>query len=170
MAILSCLVLSCGSTSYEPDRDGRGGSGVVYFNSFESPGDVVGWTGITEEMLVKDPAPRGGEQSLHIGGGCSQPTAHIVLPVQTDGANYRLSCWGKLLDKSQRGSLILAINTGGDRRRETTLVVDRENWGLYKSEGTLYCPAEHELRLEIMIGGFVPASMLVDSIRIERIE
>jgi hypothetical protein len=80
-----------------------------------------------------------------------------------------LKCWGKLLDKSQRGAVVLAINTGGESRRETTLVVDDEEWGYYTSEGVLYCPGRHELRLEIMIGGFVPASMQLDLVEIERI-
>ena len=164
-ALLCCLVVSCSDTCYEPDVSGD----IVYFNSFESAKDTTGWTGIAEEMFVSDPAPKGGKQSLHIGGGCIQPTAHVVLPVRDDDASYRLSCWGKLDDTERRGAIVLAITESGEQRSEIALVVGSDKWAFYKSAELLHCPANQRLRLEIIIGGIVPASMLVDCIKVERI-
>lgn len=166
-ACFCCVGVSCDQSSYEPSQD-QDNSSVVYFNSFESARDTLGWEGITEQMFVRDPAPTGGDWSLHIGGGCIQPTAHIVLPPHGCAGSYRLSFWGKLDDSVQRGVIILAVEAGGEQREEMALVVDSEQWAFYRSKRPLHRSANQELRLEIMIGGIVPASMSIDCIKVER--
>lgn len=41
----------------------------IYFNSFESPRDVVGWWGIGEMQLKNEAPPSGGQKSVFISGG-----------------------------------------------------------------------------------------------------
>ena len=161
-AMLICLsMVSCDKKATAPARS------VIYFNSFESAQDTTGWSGITDAMFVSDPAPKGGKQSLHIGGGCLQPAAHINLPAQTRESYYRVSCWGKVADISQGGSIGLAV---GEQRREIRLIIRDEEWTFYESEESLRCPANRNMRLEIYIGGYAPASMLVDCIKVEKVK
>jgi len=163
-AMLICSsIASCDKKGTEPIKN------AIYFNSFESAEDTSGWHGITEAMFVSDPAPEGGSQSLHIGGGCIQPAAHINLPEGTRNGYYQVSCWGKLEDLAQGGSIGLVVDAGTEQRRETHLSVSDTVWTFYQSEETLYCPLNHSLRLEIVIGGFVPAGMFVDCIQVERV-
>ncbi len=166
VAWLACAGFSCGSSPNEPSQE-VASSDVFYFNSFESPADTVGWEGITTQMLVKEPAPGGGDQSLHVIGDCIQPTAHIVFPPSGTGGSYRLSFWGRLHDRVQRGTLILAIDGDDEQGDRTELMVDSDRWTFYKSEKALRLSANEALRLEIMVGGIVAASMSIDCIKIE---
>jgi hypothetical protein len=163
IVLASCLTSSCEKRGTEPTGE------PFYFNSFESTQDTTGWHGVAAAMFVSDPAPAGGKQSLHIGGGCIQPAAYIDLPQQTRGGYYRLRCWGKLVDISQRGSIGLVVNAETEQRREIHLVISDTAWTSYESEEPFRCPADHHMRMEILIGGFVPASMFVDCIAVERI-
>jgi hypothetical protein len=166
---IACLLLfflfvaACDKRGVEPR--GR----AIYFNSFETAQDTIGWIGVTAAMFVNDPAPEAGDRSLHIGGGCIQPAAYIDLPEQADAGHYRVCCWGKLEDSSQGGSVGLVVDAETEQRREIHLVVNRTEWTFYASEEIIRCPAHHRMRLEIMIGGFVPAGMFVDAITAERI-
>lgn len=175
-AWLGCTGVSCGPSSQEPSQEGASpsepsvegpSSEVFYFNSFESSADTVGWEGISSQMLVNDPAPGGGDRSLHIGGDCIQPTAHIVFPPSGSDGSYRLSFWGKIHDSAQRGRLILRIDGDDEQGVEAGLTVDSDRWAFYKSKRPLYLSAGEALRLEIMVGGIVAASMSVDCIKIE---
>lgn len=181
IACLTCLVcggLSCGPSAYEPEGEeaissGPGqdvtGSRVFYFNSFESPEDVLGWEGITAEMFVDDPAPGGGLRSLLIAGDCIQPTAYILFPPSGSAGSYRLSFWGKIHDNVQVGELVLAIDSDIEPREARRLMVAGDEWTFYRTKEPLHLSANQALRLEIMIGGFVSASMSIDCIKIEEI-
>ncbi len=162
--LLLCFLLmaACDNRGLEPGR------GAIYYNSFETARDTTGWWGVTEAMFVDDPAPHAGDRSLHIGGGCIQPTAYIDLPAPVDDGNYRVSCWGKLEDITRRGSISLIVDADAEGRREIHLVVYDAAWTHYVSQETISCPARQRMRLEIMIGGFVPAGMFVDGITVER--
>jgi len=162
--LFCCIIVSCGEKCTEPTPS------LIYFNSFESAEDTTGWQGITEEMFVGDPALGGGNRSLYIGGACLQPAAYLDLPPQTEGGNYRISCWGKIVKVSQVGRITLEIAQEGGQPREIQLEVNSEGWKFYESEGSLHCPANHGLRLEIWIGGFVPAHMFVDCIKTEKVK
>lgn len=154
---------SCDKRGTEPKGE------PLYFSSFESAQDTTGWHGVNAAMFVGDPAPNGGEQSLYVGGGCIQPAAYIDLPSQTGGGHYRLRCWGKLADISQRGNIGLVLDAETGQRTEISLTISDTVWTSYESDEPLCCRADHHLRLEILIGGFVPASMFVDCIAVERI-
>ena len=45
------------------------GNIVIYFNSFESPQDTIGWQGYGAREFRNDVPPSGGNQSLYISGG-----------------------------------------------------------------------------------------------------
>jgi hypothetical protein len=167
--LLCCAGVSCSESPYEPSQEELD-AGIVYFNSFESAADTLGWEGITGEMFVGDPAPGGGERSLHISGDCIQPTAHIVFPPDGSDRGYILGFWGKLDDARQTGTLILAVKGDDGQREERALTVDGDQWTFYRSEKPLYTSADEALRLEIMIGGIVSASMSIDHIIIEEFD
>jgi hypothetical protein len=162
--LFCCTIISCGKKCTEPTPS------LVYFNSFESAEDTTGWQGVSEEMLVGDPAPDGGNRALSIGGGCIQPAAYIDLPRQSEDGNYRVSCWGKASELPQTGEIVLAITDGGGQSRGIQLEIDSEDWRFYVSQGYLYCPADHGLRLEIWIGGLVPAHMFIDCVKVEKVD
>jgi hypothetical protein len=170
LTYLTCVTLlcfsfaSCDKKVISPSQD------TTYFNSFESARDTTGWLGMTEEMFVSDPAPKGGNRSLHIAGGCLQPTTYIDLPAQTHDGDYRVNCWGKLEDASRGGKIVLAIHPEGENRGEMQLIIAGEEWTFFESEKSLHCPKNQRLRLEIWIGGFAPASMFIDCIEVEKVK
>ena len=163
LVLSCCLIISCAKKCIEPTPDS------VYFNSFESPADTTGWYDIKPEMFVDDPAPDGGKQSLYIGGGCIQPAAYLDLP-QLRSGYYTISCWGKIPESKQAGTIVLAkVNPNGERE-EIELIIDRTDWIFYRSKESLYCPADWKLRIEILIGGIVGANMFIDDIGIEKVK
>lgn len=162
--ILSCcMIVSCGRESTKPPLN------LVYFNSFESVEDTAGWWGISENMFEKDPAPGGEKQSLHICGGCIQPTAYIDFPPSIEEDSYTVSCWGKLQDLSQTGRIVLATIEGGEKGEAIQLSVKSKKWTFYGSGDFLHCQVNDQLRLEILIGGYAGACMYIDCIKIERV-
>jgi len=64
----------------------------------------------------------------------------------------------------------LEIAQEGGEARQIQLRVDSENWTFYESRESLRCSEGCTLRLEIWIGGFIPANMFVDCIKIEKVE
>ena len=164
VTLLCCVTTSCDKKSTRPAPD------IVYLTSFESAQDTTGWQGITDKMFVCDPAPGAGIRSLHIGGGCIQPAAYIDLPPQTSPGNYVVSCWGKVPQVTRPGRIVLQIAQEGGEGWEVQLIVDSEDWTFYKSEESLRCSEDCTLRLQVWIGGFAPAHMFVDCIKIERVE
>ena len=140
---------------------------TFYFNSFEVHSDTTDWHGISYKMFVEDPAPNCGEKALHLGGGCIQPTAYLDLPISNKDEIYSLSLWAKIIEENQSGVILLSVIDGDRKLSEISLLVNSQNWKYYKSEKSLLCPAGKQLRLEIMIGGIIPASMLVDLLKIE---
>jgi hypothetical protein len=162
--LFCCTIISCGKKCSEPAPN------LVYSNSFESASDATGWDGITEDMFVSDPAPGGGNRALSIGGGCIQPAAYIDLPPQTEDGKYSISCWGKTTELPQTGEVVLVIADVEGPSLGIQVEVDSEDWRFYVSGKYLYCPADHGLRLEIWIGGLVPAHMFIDCVKVEKVD
>ena len=162
MVLLVLLLPGCPEWPFEPDKS------VVYFNSFETPADTSGWTGLSPTMFVEDPAPGQGLRSLRIGGGCVQPTAYWNLdPVFGEG-DYQLSFWGRVNDANQSGTVILRRTDVSDREIGITLHENR--WVYYRNPNTLHVPAGSRMRIEIVIGGYVPASMNIDGLAVLKVE
>ena len=164
LTLSCCLIISCAKKCAEPTPN------FVYFNSFESAADTTGWHGITREMLVGDPAPGGGNRSLHIGGGCVQPTAYLDLLPHDGSGYYTISCWGKAAEPSGVGNIVLTKVKQNGEREEIELRIEGANWTFRRSRDFLYCPANCKLRIEILIGGIVGAHMFVDCIGIEKVK
>jgi hypothetical protein len=141
---------------------------AFYFNSFEIESDTTDWYGISYKMFVENPAPNGGDKALLLCGGCVQPAAYIDLPISNLDENYSLSFWAKIIEENQSGIISLSAVEGDEKLSEISLLVDSQNWKYYKSEKNLFCPAGKQVRLEIIIGGFIPASILVDLLKIEK--
>lgn len=143
---------------------------VIYFNSFESEEDTIGWRWLHPEMFVDDPAPGGGRKSLFIGGGCMQPAAFLELPQQSEAGIYSMSCWGKIEEMNRAGTIYLTTNDSFDDSTTIELKIDSIEWEFLQTEESLHCSTKDTLRIEIWIGGYVPASMFIDLLKIESIE
>ena len=163
--IVFCLLSFFSCRKWLVDPNNR----IFYFNSFENDEDASDWQGISHQMFEEDPAPNSGSKSLRIGGGCIQPTASITFPQLSEESTYTLSCWGKVHDQGQMGSIVLVVTDGEKNQQEIGLNIENNNWTFHQSKATLFCPAKMRLKLEIRIGGFVAAFMNVDCIKIEKV-
>jgi hypothetical protein len=130
----------------------------LYFTSFESAQDTVGWPKYGEMTFSEDVPPDGGGRSIQISGGCIHPHAELEIEGPPWNSYVRIECWGKNL--AIGGGLSLSRtdepNTG------ISLAVTDSSWTRYVSADSLFCPAGRKLRIEIGAGGFVASAMLVD--------
>ncbi|MCI0696164.1 hypothetical protein L0337_29700 [candidate division KSB1 bacterium] len=137
----------------------------IYFNSFESPQDTVGWRG---GMQFRNEAPpSGGRQSIFISGGCVVPHAYIEFDGIDKGSHLLLRCWGKNLAIGG----IVELQVADDRSRTIGIgvAVAATTWKFYQSADTLYWPANHRLKLSLSSGGLKPSAMLVDQIDVIKV-
>jgi len=169
LLLLAPLVLSCGGSCHDPSGDDDPAH-VLYFSSFETPADIDGWVGIQEEDLSGEPSPGGGERSVHVYGGCIQPTAHLVLEPRDVDAVYSLSLWAKLTAGSSPGAVSLATDGDYETRKVTSLEVDSDEWSFLRSEEAIACPAGLGMRIEIWIGGIKGGSVLIDRLTVDSVE
>jgi hypothetical protein len=132
-----------------------------YFNSFETKKDTTNWQGISYTYFVDEPAPNGGNKSLLIAGGCIQPTAFINFAALKDDEEFQLSCWGKVNEDNQSGTVSLLVLNEETLKRSVSLNIDSKKWTYYKTD-TIKCKAGEHFRIEIMIGGIKFASMNLD--------
>ena len=133
----------------------------IYFNSFEYPTDIIGWQGYG--MRIYNDAPSiGGKRSLFISGACMVPHAWIDFQNKSLSSYFNLRCWGKSLLRSGHVNL----RQKNDYLKSVQIYISDSSWTSYKSDGSLFCAYNDTLRLELISGGFVPDSMLVDLIEI----
>jgi hypothetical protein len=143
---------------------------VYYYNSFESATDTLRWNGVSVGMFVDDPAPNSGNRSLQIGGGCIQPTAWITLPETKEEGRFKLSCWGKVDQPSQSGGVLLYVDGEMYYSPVAEIRIKDRDWTYYESDTCISCPKVKRLRVELMIGGIIFASMHVDGLSVEAVE
>lgn len=146
----------------EPDSPA---SDVVYFNSFESPKDTVGWSGYGGRAFVEDTPPNGGKQSMRISGGCIVPHAQTQFDGPTQDCYLTLQCWGKNLALGGGVSLYRL----SDCSKSISISVSDTVWTFMRSDGTLFCPAGDRLVIEMMSGGIVYSAMLIDLLEVRKI-
>ena len=137
--------------------------GPIYFNSFESAEDTVGWQGYGDREFRLDAPAGGGTQSLFVSGGCIAPHAWVEFTAPEKETRLRLKCWGKML--VNRGSVGLFFKDSLFHRGISISVTD-SLWRPYQSTDSLVCPANTALRLEMMSGGIIPGAMLVDVVEV----
>ena len=154
------VMISCNGTTvvYPKLKD------TIYFNSFESASDTAGWKGYGWIDIKQDPSPNGGKQSLFIAGGCIIPHVQLDIDQQSEDGNYILQGWIKVLQNG--GSISLCI---ADSAKNISIYSQDTVWTFYQSEDTLFCPADLNMRLEFMSGGFIAGGMLVDQIAVKRV-
>lgn len=136
----------------------------IYFNSFESSADTVGWQGYGAIGLKTEAPVDGGEKSLLVSGGCFVPHASFEISPMARDSHLILKCWGKNL--AIGGSVTLESIDGSN---QISISIQDSSWTYYESEEALYCPANKPLRLSLNSGGFIYSAMLVDLIQITRV-
>lgn len=137
----------------------------IYFNSFESPSDTVGWYGIIMEYLVEDAPAGGGRQSVQISGGCIIPHAYVWIDPLDENCSLVLRCWGK--NMSYGGSVRLIMD---DPRETVSIPVQETSWTYYNCEDTLQYVAGSRLRIELNSGGIIGSAMRIDQLEISKVE
>jgi hypothetical protein len=136
----------------------------VYFNSFESKSDTVGWIGNAFNLDIDVPS-HGGKKSLSVLGGCIIPHAEYTIEPQSSDCYLKIKFWGKNL--SNGGSLMLAVNI--NRYNSISFDVSEKEWTLYESQDPLFCPANTSLTLGIISGGIYSSAILIDMIEITKL-
>lgn len=143
----------------------EGSGSTLYFTSFEKDTDVRPWNGAAKEMLIKDAAPNGGEQSIKIGGGCIQPAAAMPLNILETGY-YKISFWAKMVEGDGAGISMRHRETGVEL---TGVAISGDAWNYYESD-RFALSAGDPVDIEIYAGGIVFAETEVDLIDIRRVE
>lgn len=151
------------SSSCEKDIIPNDLNNPIYFNSFETSSDTIGWKGYGQISLYNDAPKTGGKKSLFVSGGCVIPHAIYNVGPQTDECYIILKCWGKNLEVG--GSIYLKPDNG---YRSISISVTGKNWTVYESQDTLFCPANESLILELISGGIMSSAMLVDLLEIRK--
>ena len=139
---------------------------VVYSNSFETGRDTIGWQGLYSFMFINDPAPRSGNKSLFIGGGCVQPAASFEFLRNLPRGKYKITCWAKI--GINGGSISF---TEGSQTDWGSTVSPRDSvWRYYESKVPSNFSGSSNLKIEIFAGGIIPANIYIDNLKVIRLE
>jgi hypothetical protein len=136
----------------------------IYFNSFESQSDTVGWIG-NAFNFDNDVPSHGGKKSLSVSGGCIIPHAEYTLNPQSADFYLKVEFWGKNL--SNGGGVWLAVNKDG--YSNISFDVTSKKWTLYESQEPIFWPANTSMTLGIIAGGIYSSSILIDMIEITKL-
>lgn len=134
---------------------------IYYSNSFETEKDTIGWKGISTQMFASESAPNSGKKSLHTGGGCIQPAAALEL-TKLPAQAYYISFWAKIADENQSGAITLS---NGTNEEPLPITVNSIEWEKFEA-GPILVKDNFPLNIDIIIGGFVPASMFFDNLQV----
>lgn len=160
-SIAFCFILFSCQHSVEPQATiGE----IVYFNSFESVADTVGWSGYGAIAFRSDAPPGGGKQSLFVSGGCVIPHAYVDIATAAEDNYLIIRCWGKNLGVGGG----VWIEVANSRTHVGTDITDKD-WAFYTSRDTLFCRANQTVRLCMVCGGIVSSEMLVDLVEVVRL-
>lgn len=138
---------------------------VIYFNLFENESDLKNWEGLTAQNLVENPSPYGGKYSVYISGGCVIPHASLTLEAPRKDILVTLEFYGKNL--AIGGCIELVV--GRDFSKLLHVTVDDTTWQKYKSGQSLKWPADSTMSIWMIAGGFVASAMLIDELKILKI-
>jgi hypothetical protein len=134
---------------------------LIYFNSFETSADTVGW--INRGFTIANDAPFfGGKHSLYVSGGCVSPHARFEFQNKTASGYVHFSCWGKRL--FNRGYVGLSVKNSQGRGISFTIL--DSVWIPYVAADSFYCAKDDTLQLTMLCGGFVVGEMLIDLISV----
>jgi|WetSurMetagenome_2_1015567.scaffolds.fasta_scaffold06015_5 hypothetical protein len=163
MLFLALSVAACKDLSTETDV-WPSNSELIYYNSFESKADTIGWRTLASFEFVPDSPVGGGSQSVRVSGGCPVPNATTRVNNHSKAGKCYLECFGKNL--ANGGSV--RLNTTSEPFTGKVVRISDTNWVRYQAEGSLECSANDTLQLTIHAGGDNPSAILVDCIRIYR--
>jgi hypothetical protein len=136
----------------------------IYFNSFESQSDTIGWIGYAFNF-DNDVPSHGGKKSLSVSGGCIIPHAEYTIDPQSTDCYLKFRFWGKNL--SNGGGVWLAVNKIG--YKNISFDVTEKEWTLYENQDSLFCPANTSLTLGAIAGGISSSAILIDMIEITKL-
>lgn len=134
---------------------------VIYFNSFEFSWDTIGWHGYGKSIFYDAPI-NGGKRSLYVSGGCLVPHAWVDFQNKSPFSDFKLRCWGKNL--SNGGTVTLSSKN--DLYKSIYISIIDSTWKKYQSDNVLHLSPNDTFRLELISGGIVSSSMLVDLIEV----
>jgi hypothetical protein len=137
-------------------------SDVAYLNSFESAGDTAGWQGYGSYSFMQDAPLSGGKQSLYVSGGCLVPHAWKNFRNTASSSYIKLSCWGKRIMVGG----IVSLRTLNNPSKSISCQISDSLWTSYHSSDSLFCAANDTLHLELISGGIVANSMLIDMLEV----
>jgi len=157
---LIVLFIAC-KDPVEPDLTSN-----VFFNSFESQSDTVGWVRYGGMAFVAESPPNGGKQSVQVAGGCIVPHALFQFNGPPLGGRVVLQCWGKNL---AIGGAVSLYRVGNDSKRIGISVQDTV-WTFKQSNKVLQCQPGDRLAMEMNSGGFVASSMLIDLLEVKKVD
>ncbi len=136
----------------------------IYFNSFESAMDTIGWQGYGSYNFFADAPPVGGTQSLNIFGGCIMPHAFVIFQNKSSSQYVKLHCWGKQIGIGGYVSLSKLNSLSQSIFCNITDTI----WTYYESADSIYCSANDTLCLYFMGGGGrVKGAILIDMIEVK---
>ncbi len=137
---------------------------TVYYNSFEENTDTANIEGITLENFVFDAPPLGGYRSLRVSGGDTRPTVSFTFENMNKEAYYKVKLWGKILDSNQTAQVEF-INSDSSTVR-TLFNINERYWSPYRNDTLFYVKPNEKFRINVNVGGIIPASVLIDRFEI----
>jgi hypothetical protein len=140
-----------------------GSKQIIYYNSFESAEDTVGFSGYGYYDFKAEPSPDGGNYSLYVSGGCLWPHVSVEIPAQETDGYYQLAGWGR---NPEIGGNVELHNNLRIPNESIYFNVTDSAWTYYTADSILYCPAGQSMTLMMGAGGFVSSAMFVDQIQI----
>lgn len=141
-------------------------SSSIYFNSFESSADTVGWQGYGTYTLYADAPRAGGRQSLYVSGGCIVPHAWINFQNNSSSSYIKLCCWGKRVVYGGGVSLSVLNNLS----KSIYCQITDSAWTYYESADSIFCASGDTLHLELISGGDIFNAMLIDLVKVTKIK
>ena len=134
----------------------------IYFNSFESAADTVGWQGHGSIFLDDRAAPGGGKCSLKVSGGCIIPHARYYLGKMEQDGYLTLNFWGRNLELG--GAVSLEVY--GDSVIEKVVSVSDTLWKFYSLADPVYTNQNSDVYISVNSGGIVYSAVLIDVLRV----
>jgi len=134
----------------------------IYFNSFESAADTLGWNGNGSFVVENSAAPGGGKRSLKVAGGCIIPHARYYLGKMDQDGYLTLKLWGRNLELGG----FVALEVHGDRSSETGVSISDTAWKSYTLPEPVYVTQNSDVYIILNSGGIVYSAMLIDLIRV----
>ena len=137
-------------------------SRLLYFNSFESEEDLIGFEG-NAYQLSDETVTDGGSKSLLVCGGCVGP--HAYWKVGPFDQDLELNIEFFAMTDVPNGAMI-TFSEDNNYENSSTFILDSEDWKRYETEENFVLPEGQKLLIEIISGGFVPVTSIFDLLSI----